>query len=324
VTVTCDLGGPRRAERVRVGTMMGMVDSALASSAGPTLAADGEGLAHVDAFPVLRPVAPRYADLGGDGTISTVAVARWIEESRVEAHLPAFRRLVDDGGFAPFRILLAAQRMVVRPPLPPGRGYRVGVGVRRLGNASFSYGHGVFADGECVAIADSVTVLASAGGPTGLPDALRADLGALALDEPGGAGAPRPDPVRRERHRYPHTHPLTTRIGDVDTNRHVNNVALVSWYADAVAGWQSARLGDPDGGPPEALAPTAWEVQYLDEVAHPRRYEVGLAVDPCPDGGLHYRAGLFLDERCVGLADGFGAAGPFHGPGLAPRVAFRS
>jgi acyl-CoA thioester hydrolase len=115
-----------------------------------------------------------------------------------------------------------------------------------------------------------------------------------------------------------------TRIGDVDTNRHVNNVAVLSWYADAVAAWQSARLGDPDGGPPEELAPTAWEIQYVDEVAHPRTYDVALAVDPAPDGRLHYRAGVFSGARCVGLADGFGAAGPFAGAGLGPRSAYRA
>src|SRR4051795_9584204 len=118
-----------------------MVDSALAPPVGPTLAVDGDGLTDPATFPILRSVAPRYADLGGDGTVSTMGIARWLEESRVQAHLPAFRRLVDDGGFAPFRILLAAQRLVVRAPMPRDREYRVGVGVRRLGNSSFSYGH---------------------------------------------------------------------------------------------------------------------------------------------------------------------------------------
>ena len=92
-------------------------------------------------------------------------------------------------------------------------------------------------------------------------------------------------------------HRLTSRIGDVDTNRHVNNVAILSWYADAVAAWQSGRLGDPDGGPPEELAATAWEVQYVDEVAHPRTYDVVLAVDA--DGGRPALPGRPVLRRAV-------------------------
>ncbi|MEJ2864641.1 hypothetical protein [Actinomycetospora flava] len=280
-----------------------MADHAPVLSAGPTL--DQDGLDDPAAFPVLRPMTPRYADLGGDGRVTTVALGRWFEEARVAAALPRFRRRVEDGGGS-FRILLAAQRIRVLTPMTLGGEYRIGTGVRRVGGSSYSYGHGVFAGEQCVAVSDSVTVLATASGPCALPDELRADLAALVIDEPGGA-PPRPEASRHDRAEYSHGHTVTTRIGDVDTNRHVNNVAVLSWYADAVAAWQAGRLGVVDGGPPEELAPSAWEVQYVDEVAHPRTYDVALSVDDAPDG-LHYRAGIFAGGRCVGLADGFGAA----------------
>ncbi|WP_166660029.1 acyl-ACP thioesterase domain-containing protein [Actinomycetospora succinea] len=284
-----------------------MADPTTVLSAGPSLAEDGDALTDVAAFPVLRPLSPRYADLGGDGRVTTVALARWFEEARIAAELPRFRRLVEDGGFGSFRVLLAAQRIRALAPMTLGDDYRVGTGVRRVGGSSYSYGHGVFAGDRCVAISDSVTVLAGGAGPCGLPDELRADLAAMVIDEPGGVPA-RPDAGRHDRASYPFGHTITTRIGDVDTNRHVNNVAVLSWYADAVATWQSDHLDAPrDGGPPEALAPSAWEVQYVAEVAHPRTYDVALAVDETPDGH-RYRAGLFAGERCVGLADGFGAA----------------
>ncbi|WP_328307175.1 hypothetical protein [Actinomycetospora sp. NBC_00405] len=285
--------------------------------AGPSPAGDGGGLTDLAAFPVLRPVTPRYSDLGGDRRVTTVALTRWLEEARVQAELPRFRALVQDGG-GRFRIVLAAQRLRALAPVPRGAEYRIGLGVRRIGGSSFSYGYGVFAGDRCVAVADSVTVVATGSGPSELPDELRADLATMVIDEPGGAAAPRPEQARRDRTRYPVVHRLTSRIGDVDTNRHVNNVAILSWYADAVAAWQSGRLGDPDGGPPEELAATAWEVQYVDEVAHPRTYDVVLAVDAAADG-LHYRAGLFSGERWVGLADGFGPAGPLDPTGAGLR-----
>ena len=284
--------------------MAGMADHAPVLPAGPSLAEDGDHLTDPSAFPVLRPIAPRYADLGGDGRVTTVALGRWFEEARIAAALPRFRRLVEDGGGS-FRILLAAQRIHALAPMPLDGDYRVGTGVRRIGGSSYSYGHGVFSGDRCVAVSDSVTVLAGSAGPCGLPDELRSDLAAMVIDEPGGP-APRPGDARFDRGGYTTGHTITTRIGDVDTNRHVNNVAVLSWYADAVAAWQSTQLGGGDGGPPEDLAPTAWEVQYVAEVAHPRTYDVALAVDDAPEG-LHYRAGIFAGERCVGLADGFGA-----------------
>jgi len=302
--------------------MARMADHAPVLTAGPSLApspdGDGDRLTDPAAFPVLRPTTPRYADLGGDGRVTTVALCRWFEEARVGAALPRFRRLVEDGSGG-FRFLLAAQRVRVLAPMTLDGEYRIGTGVRRIGGSSFSYGHGVFAGERCVAVSDSVTVLATAAGPCGLPDELRADLATMVIDEPGG-GAPRPEAARHERAGYAHGHTVASRIGDVDTNRHVNNVAVLSWYADAVSAWQAAQLGETDGGPPEELAASAWEVQYVDEVAHPRVYDVALSVDAAPDG-LHYRAGIFAGERCVGLADGFGPAlgGTRRGAGALTR-----
>ena len=45
------------------------------------------------AYPVLRDVRTRYGDLAPDGQIGIVALARWFEDARVAADLPAFRRL---------------------------------------------------------------------------------------------------------------------------------------------------------------------------------------------------------------------------------------
>lgn len=294
-----------------------MSDSALAlPTAGPALGVDGAGLTDPAAFPVLRPTRVRYDDLGPDGRATLLGLGRWLEQARVDGELPRFRRLVEDGGFAAPRILLAAQRIDRLAPLERDREYRVGLGVRRIGNSSFSYGHGVFADGACVAVSDSTTVLATASGPTGLPDALRADLAAMLIDEPGGAPSPRPGAARRERAAYPVTLPVRARIADIDTNAHVNNVAVLSWYADAVADWQLDRLGRSAGGPPPALAAVAWDVQYVAEVTYPATYDVALAVSEDPEG-LRYRCALFAGPRCVGLADGVGPAGELSRADLA-------
>jgi len=289
--------------RARFATMVPMPDTAPAHCV----------LTHPGAYPVLRDVAPRYSDLGPDGMISTTGLARWFEDVRVGVELPAFRRLIEDGEFGPFRVLLAAQHVDRLAPMRWDGKYRIGVGIRRVGGSSFTYGYGVFCDDRCVARGDTVTVFATNAGPAHLPDALRSDLAGLVLDEPDAPRALRPGPERRDRATYPFATSLRARIGDIDTNRHVNNVALISWYADGVAALQDEILTSGWGGPPPDVAPTEFRVSYVAEVGYPAEYEIGVAVlgqDP-GDGGatVHYGLGVFLGDRCVGLADATGPRG---------------
>ena len=270
------------------------------------------GLTSPAVYPTLREVHPRYGDLGPDGHITTTALARWFEDARVGVDLGSFRRLVEDGGMGAFRILLAAQTVERRAAVSWGD-YRVGVGVRRIGGSSFTYSYGAFAGERCVGLGETVTVFSGTCGAMTLPDELRDDLAGLAIDEPGAVPAERPGPERHERDLYPFALDLRARLGDIDTNRHGNNVAVLSWYVDAVAAWQLDVLGATPGGPPPELTPVTASVQYVAEVAYPGDYRVG--VRPRVEGDVvHYACGLFAGDRCVGLADLVGPAAP----GLRP------
>lgn len=264
------------------------------------------------AYPVLRDVRPRYADLGPDGRVSTIALARWFEDSRVLTDLPLFRRLVQDGGMGNHRVLLANQRIEKLADLPAEGRYRVGIGTRRVGTSSFTYGYGVFLDEWCVAAADTVTVFATSAGSATLPDQMRNDLVALCLDEPGPPTTAAVPDERRDPSSYERGHPVAVRVGDIDTNRHANNVALMWWYADAVAELQLDAFGRPVGGPPPELTPTRWTVRYIAEVTYPGTYDVRVHVSEDGDE-THYACGLFDGERCVGLADAVGPALPPSG-----------
>lgn len=275
-------------------------------------------LTHPGAYPVLRDVVPRYSDLGPDGMISATGLARWFEDVRVTVELPAFRRLVEDGEFGSFRVLLAAQHVDRLAPMRWDGKYRIGVGIRRVGNSSFTYGYGVFCDDRCVALGDTVTVFATEAGPADLPDALRSDLAGLVLEEPDAPSALKPGPERRDRAAYPFAVSLRARVGDIDTNRHVNNVALLSWYADAVAALQDEILTCGWGGPPPGIAPHEFCVQYVAEVGYPAEYEIGVTVldhgtDDAGAPTVHYGLGVFLGDRCVGLADATGRRGDLPG-----------
>ena len=259
-------------------------------------------LTDLSAFPTLREVHPRYGDLGPDGLVDLVAVARWLEDARVGAALDSFRRMVEDGATRGGRVLLASQRVQRLGRVDYGADHRIGIGVRRIGGSSFTYGYGVFTGERCVATGETVTVYATADGPATLPDALREDLGRMAIEEPGVAPTPRPGPERRDPASYPWGLDVRARLGDIDTNRHGNNVALIGWYTDAVAEWQLEHLGATPGGPPPELAPTTISVQYVAEVAYPGTYRLGLRTAADGDG-QSYACGLFAGDRCVGLAD---------------------
>ena len=145
---------------------------------------------------------------------------------------------------------------------------------------------------------------------------LRSDLAGMVLDEPDAPPSYQPGADRRDRSTYPFAVSLRARVGDIDTNRHVNNVTLVSWYADGVAALHDELLTPGWGGPPPELAPSAYRVQYVAEVGFPAQYEIGVAVLAVDDRTVTYGLGVFLGDRCVGLADAVGPRRTHAGAGL--------
>lgn len=258
-------------------------------------------------FPDLVDVTARYADLGPDGGVTTAALARWFEDTRISGIAGPYSRLVEDGGYGDLRILLATLEVERLAPVRLSHGVRVGIGVRRIGRTSFTYGYGVLSGGELVAQGETVTVLAADSGPAALPDELRADLERTLLDEPDREPAPRAGEDRHDRASYPYAIAVPARLADLDTNRHVNNVTLLDWYGEAIAGLATEALGTGWGGPPPALAPSHVRVRFVAEVGYPADHEVALRVAGYDEKRVHYELGLFHDGRCLGLAEATGA-----------------
>ena len=72
-----------------------MSETATADGAYDGAVMSHAALTHPAAYPMLRVVTPRYADLGGDGLVSAMGLGRWFEDARVGVALPGFRRLVE-------------------------------------------------------------------------------------------------------------------------------------------------------------------------------------------------------------------------------------
>ncbi|HXV93548.1 MAG TPA: thioesterase family protein [Pseudonocardia sp.] len=262
-------------------------------------------------FPVLVEHPARYSDLDPSRRISRQSLARWFEDARVVVEREAFGADLTTRERSRVRFLLASVRVDVLAPLRVTGHYRVGVGVSRVGTSSFAYTYAVFAGDECVATGESVSVHVGDSGPAPLPEALRAHLEGLRVP---GTEPVRPDrdPARLVRHAYPFRLDMRTRFSDLDTNRHVNNVTLVSWYLDALAELHLDVLGYPTGGPLDGLSPSSLRVEYLDEVRYPGIYQLRVGVVDLDENVASYACGLFDGPRCIGLAEGVGA---HHAPG---------
>lgn len=272
-------------------------------------------------FPVLIGHAARYSDLDPSRRIGRDALVRWFEDARVAVELDAFGADLTSRTRSHVRLLLASVRVDVLAPLRVAGHYRIGLGVTRIGTSSFTYAYAVFAGDECVATGESVSVHVADGGPAPLPAAVRTALARLSVDGAGSARIDRGSRLVREA--YPFRLDIRTRFGDIDTNRHVNNVALAGWYLDALAELHLDLLGYPTGGPLDGLSPSALAVEYLDEVHYPGIYQLRVGVLELDDTSVRYACGLFDGPRCIGLAEAVGAHTDGDGNVAATLAAWR-
>jgi acyl-CoA thioester hydrolase len=262
-------------------------------------------------FPVQIERPARYSDLDPSRRIGRDALARWFEDARVAVERDAFGADLTTRMRTGIRLLLASVRVEVLAPLRVTGHYRIAVGVTRIGSSSFSYQYGVFAGDECVATGESTSVHVVGGRPSPLPPQVRGALSRLRME---GAQPVRPvrDPAMLVRENYPFRLDVRTRFGDLDTNRHVNNVALVGWYLDALAELHLDVLGYPTGGPLDGLSPSSLRVDYLSEVHYPGIHQLRVGVLDLDETSVRYACGLFDGPRCLGLAE---AVGAHHAPG---------
>ena len=113
--------------------------------------------------------------------------------------------------------------------------------------------------------------------------------------------AQRPDPRRGELGRYPFVVELQTRWGDMDFQRHVNNVALARYYEEArvrFLGTVADDVGEAFHGVVAAV-----RMDYLRDVHYPATVQVAAGVAEVGRTSLRLLQAVFQDDACVGLAD---------------------
>jgi len=109
---------------------------------------------------------------------------------------------------------------------------------------------------------------------------------------------------------YGSTQPVAARYADVDTRRHVNNIAVYGLHQEARQRWLMAAGGGGAGG---AGLATVWPVgslllkplysrtEFWQECHYPAQINAPLRLMQASPGGLTLASGLFQGGICVGM-----------------------
>ncbi len=127
-------------------------------------------------YPLVTELALRYGDVDRQGHLNNVAIATFYQEARLDVLQHALGPITTRS-----RIMVAEQTLKFL-----GEGFPVattfGSGVSRLGRSSYGLAHGMFQDGRCIGLCDTVLVNVGDDGKSApMPDAMRAALEALLL-----------------------------------------------------------------------------------------------------------------------------------------------
>ena len=133
-------------------------------------------------YPLKLEVSARFADIDPQWHLNNVRIAEFYQEGRVSfnhALRDEFQLEREHGS----RTLVARQSMDYLAEVEwPGL-ITIGVGVSRIGGASFSLALALFQKGRCAGISDAVLVHANKEGPARLPVRLREVLSTKLLPE---------------------------------------------------------------------------------------------------------------------------------------------
>lgn len=111
---------------------------------------------------------------------------------------------------------------------------------------------------------------------------------------------PKPDPALLDPARYPFTCVIEPRFGDLDFNRHINNVALCGLLEEARVRFHTV-CGHDDR---EGLAPMAvsFSVEYLGQGSHPEPLQIHVAASKVGRTSLTVSELATQDGRVVAYA----------------------
>ena len=148
-----------------------------------TAARPHESRLRLDNYPVVDVAQARYGDMDANGHLNNLALESLHENARATMNRSLFPDIYD---VATRRLRLVTSQNAVHflaeahwPAV-----IHTGAGVWRTGRTSFVASTGLFIEGSCIGVCDTVLVLLDDDGPVPLSDDARAALATVALGEP--------------------------------------------------------------------------------------------------------------------------------------------
>lgn len=127
------------------------------------------------AYPVKRTVVTRVGDMDGYGHLNAMRIGGYYEDARAAFYGVAFEDLRRQ------RMLVAQVTMrYLGEGFWPGS-LEVGTGISRIGVSSAEMVQGLFSEGRCIGLCETVLVNTAEGRPAPFPDAARACLARFAV-----------------------------------------------------------------------------------------------------------------------------------------------
>ena len=138
---------------------------------------------HLDSYPVIGEIAARYGDMDANAHLNNLALESLHENARAtmnrdlmpDVYSPGRRRL---------RLVTSQNAVHFLAEAHWPATIQTGAGVGRIGRTSYVASTGLFIDGSCIGVCDTVLVLVDDNGPAPLPDDFRAALETVLLRSP--------------------------------------------------------------------------------------------------------------------------------------------
>ena len=134
----------------------------------------------LECYPVVDEIAARYGDMDANAHLNNLALESLHENARATMNRALYPDAYRAGG--PRLRLVTSQNAVhflaeAHWPVT----IRTGAGVGRIGRTSYVASTGLFVDGVCIGVCDTVLVLLGDDGPSAIPDEFRAALETVLL-----------------------------------------------------------------------------------------------------------------------------------------------
>ncbi len=131
----------------------------------------------------------------------------------------------------------------------------------------------------------------------------------------------RSNPLRHDPASYPWHLTLETRFGDMDPNRHLNNVAIARLFEETRVRFHAALRAAADVGRPHFLVANV-AIDYVAEGLYPDSAELGLGIASIGTSSYRVAIGLFQAGKTIALCETVLVyRGDTGGPGpLPPEV----